>query len=76
MIETVIGAAISPTSAWSPLVGAVMVLCNIGAIAIGKLTMSNPSAGPALPNPEMFGGMGWPALLATTSFGHIQYMRR
>ena len=71
MIETVISTAISPTSSWSPLVGGVRVLCNIGAIAIGKLTMSNPGAGPALPKPELFGGMGWPALLATTSFGHI-----
>ena len=71
MIETIISTAIAPTSSWSPLVGGVMVLCNIAAIAIGKFTMSNPGAGPALPNPALFGGMGWPALLATTSFGHI-----
>jgi len=62
---------IAPTSGWTPLVGIVMVLCNIGAIAIGKITLPNPGVGPALPNPAMFGGMGWPALLATTSFGHI-----
>lgn len=48
-----------------------MVLCNIAAIALGKATMSNPGIGPALPNAKMFGGMGWPALLATTSLGHV-----
>ncbi len=72
MIHVILStAAIAPTSEWTPLVGAVMVLCNIGAIAIGKATLPDPGIGPALPNPKMFGGMGWPALLATTSFGHI-----
>ena len=70
MIE-LIGASVPHTPEWSPLVGGVMVLCNILAIALGKTTMSNPSIGPALPNAEMFGGMGWPALLATTSLGHV-----
>ncbi|NEO87166.1 MAG: photosystem I reaction center subunit PsaK [Spirulina sp. SIO3F2] len=64
-------AAVPATVVWSPKVGAVMVICNILAIAFGKATISNPSAGPALPMPEMFGGMGFPALLATTSFGHV-----
>ena len=59
------------TVEWSPLVGGVMVLCNVLAIAHGKATMSNPGTGPALPNPDLFGGMGWPALLATTSLGHV-----
>lgn len=66
-----LGTAVNATSSWSPLVGAVMIGCNIAAIAIGKMTMTNPGAGPALPKSELFGGMGWPALLATTSFGHI-----
>jgi len=56
---------------WTPATGIVMILCNIIAIAIGKSTMSNPGVGQALPMPEMFGGMGWSALLATTSLGHI-----
>ena len=33
--------------------------------------MRNQSAGPELPSPDYFGGMGLPALLATTSLGHI-----
>ncbi len=56
---------------WTPAIGIVMILCNVIAIAIGKSTMPNPGVGPALPMPEMFGGMGWAALLATTSLGHI-----
>lgn len=73
MLETLllIAADVPRTVEWSPLVGGVMVICNILAIALGKATMSNPGVGPALPNPDMFGGMGWPALLATTSLGHV-----
>ncbi len=56
---------------WSPTIGIVMILCNVIAIAFGKSTMPNPGVGPALPMPEMFGGMGWAGLLATTSLGHI-----
>ncbi|MBE9029967.1 photosystem I reaction center subunit PsaK [filamentous cyanobacterium LEGE 11480] len=62
---------IPTTAAWTPAVGAVMVGCNILAIALGKAFMGTPSKPPALPMPEMFGGMGLPALLATTSLGHI-----
>jgi photosystem I subunit 10 len=48
-----------------------MIICNILAIAFGKATMKNISEGPSLPMPNMFGGMGLPAVLATTSFGHL-----
>lgn len=65
-------AAMTPTTlAWSPKVAVVMIICNVLAIAFGKLTMKNASEGPALPMPQMFGGMGVPALLATTSLGHV-----
>lgn len=65
-------ASITPaTPTWSLKVAIVMVLCNIVAIAIGKYSIAYPSEKPALPSPELFGGMGLPALLATTSFGHI-----
>ncbi|AFY39147.1 Photosystem I reaction center subunit PsaK [[Leptolyngbya] sp. PCC 7376] len=66
-----LAAAVPPTLEWSPKVAVVMIICNILAIALGKATIKNPSAGPALPMPEMFGGMGFPALLATTSLGHV-----
>lgn len=66
-----LAAAVPTTIAWSPKVGAVMIVCNILAIAFGKATIQKPSEGPELPMPEMFGGMGFPALLATTSFGHV-----
>ena len=63
--------AIPHTIAWNPAMGIVMVICNVAAIALGKFVLPNPGVGAALPMPEMFGGMGWPALLATTSLGHI-----
>ena len=66
-----IAATIPHTPEWTPMVGAVMIICNILAIALGKLTMGTPTVKPALPSPAMFGGMGWPALLATTSLGHV-----
>lgn len=56
---------------WSPSVGLTMIICNILAIALGKATMQDISAGPAMPSPQFFGGMGLPAVLATTSFGHV-----
>ncbi len=64
--------AVAPRAAdWSPSVGIVMILANIIAIAFGKLTIQNPSAGPALPSSNLFGGFGLGALLGTTAFGHI-----
>ncbi len=63
--------AIPRTIGWGPQVAIVMILCNIAAIAIGKSAMKEQTAGPALPSPEFFGGMGLPAVLAVTSLGHI-----
>ncbi|MCS6812453.1 MAG: photosystem I reaction center subunit PsaK [Cyanobacteria bacterium] len=68
---TLMATTVPSTLEWSPKVAIVMVICNILAIAIGKYTIQYPSVGPALPSPNLFGGMGLPALLATTSFGHI-----
>lgn len=69
---TLLAAAYVPTTvSWSPKVAIVMIVCNIIAIAFGKFTMKNPGAEPSLPSPTFFGGMGLPALLGTTSFGHL-----
>lgn len=64
-------ASVPTTLQWSPNVAITMVICNIIAIAFAKYTMKNPSANPQLPGGAFFGGMGLPALLATTSFGHL-----
>ncbi len=64
-------AAVPHTPSWSPKVAAVMIVCNILAIVIGKLTIKYPSAPPAMPSPSLFGNFGLPAVLATTSFGHL-----
>ncbi len=66
-----VSTSVPTTLAWSPKVAIVMIICNIVAIAFGKFKISKPDVGPALPMPEMFGGMGLPALLATTSLGHV-----
>ena len=64
-------ASVPSTVEWNPKVAIVMIVCNIIAIAFGKYTMKTPSAEPNLPSPSFFGGMGLPALLGTTSFGHL-----
>jgi len=66
-----VSATVPGTVTWSPKVALVMIICNILAIAIGKYTIKYPSQGPSLPSPAMFGGMGFGALLGTTSFGHV-----
>jgi photosystem I subunit 10 len=68
---TLLAASVPTTVSWSPKVAIVMIVCNIIAIAFGKFTMKNPGAKPALPSSEFFGGMGLPALLGTTSLGHV-----
>ena len=68
---TLLAATVPSTVSWSPKVAIVMIACNIVAIAFGKFTIKNQSAGPGLPSPDMFGGMGLPALLGTTSLGHV-----
>ena len=68
---TLLAATVPSTLEWSPKIAFVMIICNIIAIAIGKAKIKYPSEGPGLPSPALFGGFGLPAVLATTSFGHI-----
>lgn len=66
-------AQIPSTTQWGPQTAVVMILCNVVAIALAKAFMRDVGARPALPANyrKYFGGMGWPALLASTSLGHI-----
>jgi photosystem I subunit 10 len=64
-------ATVPTTLQWSPTVAITMIICNILAIVFAKATMKQPSASPQLPSSSLFGGMGLPALLAVTSFGHL-----
>ena len=61
------------TIEWGPQAAIVMILCNIVAIALGKAFMRDVKAKPTFPSQyqKYFGGMGWPAVLGTTSLGHI-----
>ena len=61
------------TPSWTPMVGLVMILCNLLAIAIGRFAIQKPGVGPDLPlaKPALFRNFTVPELLATMSFGHI-----
>jgi photosystem I subunit X len=61
-------AAVPNTLGWSPTVGLVMILCNVLAIAFGRATIQIKDAEPAS---GAILGLGLPALLGATSFGHI-----
>ncbi|MBE9051953.1 photosystem I reaction center subunit PsaK [Nostocales cyanobacterium LEGE 11386] len=71
MFTSTLLAAVTTPLEWSPTVGVIMILANIIAIAFGKFTIKYPSAEPALPSANFFGGFGLPAVLATASFGHV-----
>ncbi len=71
MLTSPLLAALPTPLEWSPTVGIIIILANIFAIAVGKFTIQQQNSEPALPSPHLFGGFGLPALLATTSFGHI-----
>jgi photosystem I subunit X len=64
-------AVVPTTLQWTPAVAVIMIVCNILAIAFGKYTIKHPSAEPAMPSSNFFGGFGLPAVLTTASFGHI-----
>ncbi|NJN86957.1 MAG: photosystem I reaction center subunit PsaK [Leptolyngbyaceae cyanobacterium SL_7_1] len=62
---------IPKTLEWSPTVGGIMIACNVLAFIVGRSTIKYPNVGPELPGSGAIGGVSIPALLATTSFGHI-----
>jgi photosystem I subunit X len=64
-------AVVPRTMEWSPIIGIIMILCNIVAIAIGRYTIQHPSVGPEMPSSNMFGGFSLGAVLGTTSLGHV-----
>ncbi|AFZ54717.1 MAG: photosystem I reaction center subunit PsaK [Geminocystis sp.] len=70
-LNSLLATAVPTTLEWNLNVGLTMIVCNIVAIAFAKYTVKEPGAGPKLPGEAFFGGMGLPALLATTSFGHL-----
>jgi photosystem I subunit X len=73
LISTLLATVADTTSSleWSPVVGGIMVAANVVAIALAKAGIKYPSAPPATPSPSFFGGFGLPAILGTTSLGHI-----
>ena len=70
LISSLLATATAPLE-WSSNMGIIMIIANIFAIAVGKFTIERPHSKPELPAPQLFGGFGLPAVLATASFGHI-----
>ncbi len=70
LISSLLATATAPLE-WSSNMGIIMIIANIFAIAFGKFTIERPHSKPQLPAPQLFGGFGLPAVLATASFGHI-----
>ncbi|MBJ7898575.1 MAG: photosystem I reaction center subunit PsaK [Cyanobacteria bacterium RI_101] len=68
---SLLATTVPATTPWNFKVAAVMILCNIVAIAIGKLTIQQPNVGAPMPAANFFGGFGLGAVLGTTSFGHV-----
>lgn len=66
-----VATSVPSTVTWSLKVAAVMAICNIIAIALGKYGIQKPNVGPGLPAPVFFGDMSLGALLGTMSFGHL-----
>lgn len=61
---------IPKTVSWSSQIAAIMIICNLIAIAIGRYAIKIRGIGPSIPISQME-GFGLPELLATTSLGHI-----
>ena len=70
LISSLLATATAPLE-WSSNMGIIMIIANIFAIAVGKFTIECPHSKPELPAPQLFGGFGLPAVLATASFGQI-----
>ncbi|MBL1209559.1 photosystem I reaction center subunit PsaK [Geminocystis sp. GBBB08] len=70
-LTSFLATAIPTTVEWNINVAITMIICNIIAIVIAKFNIQQPNSDPQLPSPELFGGFGLPAVLATTSFGHL-----
>lgn len=67
LTPSLLALAAERSSDWGLNVGIVMILCNILALAIGKLTIQRQDVGPQTP----IGGLSVPAVIACTAFGHI-----
>lgn len=71
MLTNTLLAVVPRTVEGGPNVAIVMIVCNIVAIAFGKLTIKQPSAAPAMPSSAMFGGFGLPAVIGTACLGTL-----
>ena len=67
LLQNLIIGAIPHTEPWNLNTATVMILCNLLAVAICRLTVSNPGVG----KPDLFRSFSLTELIATFSFGHL-----
>nr|YP_010155883.1 photosystem I reaction center subunit X [Cumathamnion serrulatum]QQY85388.1 photosystem I reaction center subunit X [Cumathamnion serrulatum] len=63
-------AFVSEKPMWSIRIAAIMIICNLISILIGRYAIKTRSFVPSIPILGLE-GLGLPELLATTSLGHI-----
>ena len=61
---------ISLNEIWSFKISAIMIVCNLISIVIGRYAIQVRGLGPSIPILGLE-GLGLPELLATTSLGHV-----
>ena len=61
---------ISLNEIWSLKISAIMIICNLISIGIGRYAIKIRGLGPSIPILGLE-GLGLPELLATTSLGHV-----
>lgn len=61
---------ISLNEIWSLKISAIMIICNLITIGIGRYAIKIRGLGPSIPILGLE-GLGLPELLATTSLGHV-----
>lgn len=61
---------ISLNEIWSLKISAIMIICNLITIGIGRYAIKIRGLGPSIPVLGLE-GLGLPELLATTSLGHV-----
>jgi photosystem I subunit X len=73
LLNNLIIAAIPHTEPWGYNTALVMIICNLVAVVIGRLAISNlhDDLSATGTKPDLFKNFSWSELLATLSFGHI-----
>ncbi len=59
------------TLEWTPIIGIIMLFCNIVAIAIGRFNIQQPNVGAAMPSAGLLGDFSLAAFIGSAALGHV-----